>query len=107
MKIGDLILRVLADTKGFDADLQKDIKRSGDKAGQTLGTRMSAGLKKSFAGGKGELLGALGTGAGIGAATLGIAKLTDVIGDSIDAASDQREAMALTGQVFEENTKQM
>lgn len=107
MTIGDLILRVLADTKGFDADLQKTAQKSGDKAGLTLGGRMQAGLKKSFAGGKGQLLGALGIGAGLGAATLGVAKLTEVIGDSIDAASDQREAMSLTGQVFEENTEQM
>lgn len=107
MNIGDLIMRVVADMRGFRGDLQKSAVKDGTAAGQTLGQRMKGGLKKAFSGGKGELLGALGIGAGIGLATVAIGKLVGVMGESVQAASDQREAFALTDQVFEGNTEAM
>jgi hypothetical protein len=48
MTIGDLFLRVLADDKGFEADLVKKSSATGDKAGKTLGARMASGLKTSL-----------------------------------------------------------
>jgi ribosomal protein L22 len=107
VNIGDLVMRVLINDKAFDADLQKTAATSGTKAGKTLGSKMSGGLKGAFKGGKGELLGALGIGAGIGIATVAVGKLIDVIGKSVSAASDQREAFSLTAQVFEKNADAM
>lgn len=54
------------------------------------------------------VLNGVGVGAGISAWGLlekGIGKAVDVMGDSVRAASDQREALSLSAQVFEANTR--
>jgi hypothetical protein len=104
--IGDLFLKIKADLKGFDAELQKGAAKSGDKAVATMGGRMSKGFKEV---GKG--LGAgLGLGAGIaafGALDSAVSGIVGSFGKAVDAASDFREASALGGQVFEDNADQI
>jgi TP901 family phage tail tape measure protein len=43
LNIGDVLMRVIADMTGFEADVTKGAARAGDKAGQSLGSRMSKG----------------------------------------------------------------
>lgn len=102
MKIGDLIMRVLADMRGFDTTVEKEAAKTGDKAGKAMSKSMNKSMKSQV---KGGLLQGLGIGAGLGAADLvakGVSAMTDEIFKSIDAASDLREAMSLSTQVFED-----
>ena len=105
--IGDLIMRVVADLKGFQTQVVNEATKAGDKAGAA----MSKSTKKSFGGNlKGGILQGLGIGAGLGvlnATSMAISGVTDAIFESIDAASDQREAMALSEQVFQDNSSAM
>jgi hypothetical protein len=55
---------------------------------------MKAGLSAPFKGGKGELLGMLGIGAGIGIATVAIGKIVDVMGDAVHAALEEEKSIA-------------
>ena len=108
MNIGDLFLRVIADDKGFEADLVKSTSKAGDKAGLTLGQRMSAGLRNSAKDLKGGLLAGIGLGGGLGIlglATTAVAGVTNVIFDSISAASDLNETMTKSEQIFGKNAK--
>ena len=109
MLIGDVFMRVLADMKDFGADIVKKGGPAADKAGKTLGGKITKGIKGSFTKANlGQALTAgLGIGAGLGAVQLltqALGGLVDGIKASVEAASNQREAMALTAQVFEENT---
>lgn len=60
--IGDVFLRLLADGTGFQADIERKAGPAADKAGQTLGKRLSSGIKanlgRAIAGGLGTALGA-------------------------------------------------
>lgn len=104
-KIADLFFEGHLD----DGRLQIDAKRSGDKAGQTLGQSLSASIKKSWSGGelgKGLVQG-LGLAGGLGAANAlagGIRKVTDFIGGSIAAASDLNETISKSAVIFGEST---
>ena len=49
MNIGDLLLRILANTEEFAADLIKKSEKAGDAAGASLGQRMGAAVKKNGA----------------------------------------------------------
>lgn len=104
--IGDVFLRVLADMRGFEADIVKTAGKSGDKAGLTLGQRIKGSLSKSNI--KQGLLQGLGFGAGFGAVnvfTQAIGGLVTAMNASVEAASNQREAVSLSTQVFEEQTE--
>jgi hypothetical protein len=48
VNIGDLFLRVLAEFKDFDTDVEKHAASAGDKAGATLGSRMGSAVKDNF-----------------------------------------------------------
>jgi hypothetical protein len=105
--IGDLMMRVVADMKGFSTTVTKEAEKTGDKAGAGLGKSMNKSLKGQLGTGFVQGLGIGGALGVVGALEMGTRALTDAIFGSIDAASDQREAMSLAGQVFEENTDQM
>jgi hypothetical protein len=70
--IGDVMLRVLADMAGFEAEVTKGAQKAGDKAGQTLSQRIGSSLKANA--GK-ALFGALAAGAAI--ATRGVLELEE------------------------------
>lgn len=76
MTIGDLILKIIADATGFEADLTKTAGKAGDTAGKTLGQRMGAAVK---ANGAAIIGGAMA--AGIGIATRGLLELENVTAD--------------------------
>jgi hypothetical protein len=96
MMIGDLIMRVLIDDKGFDANLQKTAKKSGANAGKTLGGEMKKGL-----------LAGLGLGGGLAAVNLmtsAVSGLTQAFFESINAASNLNEAVSKSDAVFDESS---
>ena len=95
--------------RGDGARLKADAKKEGEAAGDVAGKGFKAKMQNAFKGGglKQGLLGGLGLGAGLGgvsALTAATGALTDAVFSSIDAASDQREAMSLGTQVFEDQT---
>src|SRR6185436_15507691 len=71
--IGDVFLRLLADDKGFAADVTKKAGAAGDKAGTTMGQRMSKGITVGV-----SAVGAAG-GAVFALAARGAAELTDAM----------------------------
>lgn len=95
----------MADDKGFEADLVKKAGKAGDKAGQSLGQRLSAGIKKTFLGGeigKGLTQG-LGLAGGLGAANAlasGIRKVSDFIGQAEIDASNLGQSVGAIESVF-------
>lgn len=76
LKIGDLILKVLADDAGFEADLTKKAGKAGDAAAKTLGQRIKAGLSPER------------IGLALGAVFGGIAGAGVRMGEKVDAALD-------------------
>lgn len=103
--IGDVMLSVNADMTGFEGQVTKGAQKAGDKASAELSGRIKKGLSGNDLGN--AFAQGLGIGGGLGAAKaleMGTRKVVDVIFDSIDAASNQREAMSLTTQVFEDQT---
>lgn len=103
MLIGDLVMRVLINDKAFDADLQKTAAKSGDKAGKTLGSKMSGGLKGAFS--KKDMLGLIGLGAGVGIATLAMGKLVNVMGDAVAAAIEEEKSISKLDAALRANVK--
>jgi hypothetical protein len=73
LNIGDVMMRVLADMDGFEADVTKKATAAGDKAGATMGQRLKRGMTVG--------LGAVGAGAGLlfGVAARGAAELSDAM----------------------------
>lgn len=62
MNIGDVFLRVLADDKGFEANVVKSAEKAGDKAGQSLGARLKAAMSPQKLAVAGFAAGAAGIG---------------------------------------------
>lgn len=97
MRIGDLFLRVLADDKGFAADLDKSASKAGAKAGKTLGSQMSQGLKQGI--GIGAGFGAVSLAAG--AATAAVSTFTDAVFRGVDSLKRIEVINAQTGAALE------
>lgn len=90
--IGDLIMRVVADLKGFATTVEKEGAKAGTKAGQAASRNIGKELSKSGQIKTGLLQG-LGIGAGLGVASLVttvIRELTAVVGDSIRAFNEDQ-----------------
>jgi hypothetical protein len=93
LKIGDLLLGILVDDKGFSADLTAKAGKAGDKAGATLGQRMTGQFKKAGAG----LTDGLKLGAGIaafGALDTAVSAVVGVLGDAVAAAREDQASIA-------------
>ncbi|MFZ0324725.1 MAG: hypothetical protein WAN48_11410 [Actinomycetes bacterium] len=92
--IGDLFFAF----HGDDKQLQVDASKSGDKAGTTLGSRMTTSLKKSWSGadiGKGLVQG-LGLAGGLGAVSVfssAISGVIGILGDATAAAIADQESV--------------
>lgn len=96
--IADIFLKAVLD----DSTLQVDAARAGDKAGATLGSRMSGGMKKAASG----LFTGLGIGAGIsafGAIDTAISKTIGFLGDAVAAAREDEESQARLGAALKAN----
>jgi len=95
--IGDLFFMF----RGDDGQLQVDASKAGDKAGQTLGQRLSAGAKVGLVG-----LGA-GAGALFGIASMGGAKLTETVAkyraETGATAAEAEAAQASIGKLYRNN----
>lgn len=105
--IGDLIMRVVADLKGFTTTVEKEATTAGDKAGKAIAKSTKKSLKSEL---KGGLLQGLGLGAGLGvvnAVAKGIGAMGDAIGTSIQAASNLNEAMTKSQAVFKGSSDEM
>lgn len=95
MTIGDVFLRLLSDSTGFQADVEKKAGPAADKAGTSLGKRLSKNMGRVVAGGIGTILGA-----GFSIAAKGAADL--------DAATQQLVAnTGLTGKAADEAKGQL
>src|SRR4051794_19684664 len=98
--------------RGDGARLQKDAQVEGAKAGTTLGSSMTAGLRKSWGGaeiGKGLVQG-LGLAGGLGAAKLlsdGVGFLKDGLVDTVQSAIDFQKAMANVNSISHMTEKQL
>jgi hypothetical protein len=98
--------------RGDGARLKADAKKEGEAAGDVAGKGFVGRMKKALSGGelKKGLLAGLGFAGGLGAVdavSRALSGVVDGIRDSIDAASDQREALALSTQVFGEQADEM
>src|SRR3990172_6312207 len=95
--IGDLFFTF----RGDDGQLQVDASKAGDKAGQTLGQRLSAGAKVGLVG-----LGA-GAGALFGVAAKGGAELTETVAkyraETGATAQEAEAAQASIGKLYRNN----
>ena len=90
--IGDLIMRVVADMKGFNTQVTKQATKTGEQAGKNMTKGMAKGSSL-----KGGILAGLGLGAGLGlisATTRAVGALTDAIGDSIKMAISDQESQS-------------
>lgn len=96
--IGDLFFTL----RGDDKQLVADSKKAGDKAGAGFAAEMKAKIRKSWSGGeigKGLIQG-FGLAGGLGAANLfagAISKVTDALGDSVEAALADEESVNRLG----------
>lgn len=89
LRIGDVYLALLAEDKGFKADVQKKAGEAGDAAAQTLGQRLRAGLTPER------------IGTALGAAFGGIAAAGVRMGEKVDDAYDAiRAGTGKTGEAL-------
>lgn len=91
MRIGDVLLRLLADDTGFAADVEKKADAAGAKAEASLGARVGGALKTNGL----KLFGAAATGA-FALATAGALKLQDATARfraETGASADEAERM--------------
>jgi hypothetical protein len=104
--IGDLIMRVVADMKGFRTTVEKEATKTGEQAGKNI----SKGLSSKLAGAKGGILQGLGLGAGLGianAAAAATGAVVDFAFKSIEAASNLNEAMTKSQAVFKDSADEV
>lgn len=107
-KIGDLWFAL----RGEGKQLQVDVKKEGDKAGDTLGKSMAANFKKSWSGqniGKGLVQG-LGLAGGLGAVSLlsgGLNTLKDGIVGTVSSAIDFEKSMQNVNSIAHLTDKQL
>ncbi|HEY6568548.1 MAG TPA: phage tail tape measure protein [Actinomycetota bacterium] len=96
--IGDLLMRVVADLKGFSTSIEVAGAKAGDKAGAATGKSFGSKFTKTLKGGlKGGILQGLGLGVGIGAvgaATAAIGAIGSALKGAIDDAIAFERAMA-------------
>lgn len=95
--LGDLYYTFRGDGKKLKADAKKEGEAAGTVAGQGFAARMKSGVGKAFGGAKGGLLAGLGLGAGLGAiglATSALSKMTDVMGDAVQAAIEEEASIS-------------
>lgn len=95
--IGDLFLRIIADDKGFEADLVAKAGKAGDAAGATLGERMGAGIKRNGA----KLIGATFA-AGLAIAGKGVLELQNITADFRAETGATEEEAKRAGQAINE-----
>lgn len=95
MNIGDLFLRILADDKGFQADVVKKAGAAGDEAGKTLGQRLAAGVKKHGA----QVIGTA-LAAGFAVATKGALELENAVASYQAATGASAEEAKAAGKVI-------
>lgn len=102
MNAGDIIFRLLADDRGFAADLNQKAGKAGTQAGATLGQKLSGGFKKAGSG----LFAGIGIGAGVaafGALDTAISSSIRFMADAVTAAREDEESQARLGASLKAN----
>ena len=96
--------------RGDGARLRKDAQVEGQKAAdvgaKSFAGKWKASLKQTFSGAKGGILGGLGLGAGLGAvqlASAAVGQLTQVLGDSVQAALEEEKSVEKLGAALRAN----
>jgi hypothetical protein len=93
-----ILVDLVGDSKKFTKATDEAIRSTGKLSGAFAKFKQQGGISQA-------ILGGVGVGAGLGvfgAVTAGIGMVTDAIGNSISAASDQEEAMSKVNVVFGE-----
>jgi hypothetical protein len=103
-----IVVDIVGDSKEFTKSTESAIKATTKMGGvlERLDRRFASVTSKN--GLIGSILGGVGIGAGLGvfsAVTKGVGMVTDAIGNSITAASDQAEAMSKVNVVFGDQAK--
>lgn len=104
--IGDLLMRVVADLKGFSTSIEVAGAKAGDKAGATTGKHFGAKFTNALKGMKGGILGGLGLGAGLGAVSVlstAVGNLTNLMGDAVQMALEEEASIAKLGAALRAN----
>lgn len=100
--IADLFARLRVDDAGFEADVTKKVGKAGDKAGQSFGKRLGAGLKSSGSG----IADGLKIGAGIkafGALDSAISGTIGLLGDASAAFKEDQQSQSQLREALQAN----